>query len=383
MFALALVVVAGIGVTRLSRIHPPHSASLAALLAAGAPYVLLGLLLGPGLGVLDGTTLRALAPLTALGIGWVGAAFGARLDWRLLRRIPPRAWGLGAALAATVFAVTALAAWALVRSVPPLAAAWHPTAPAVLTLAAAATVSAGWGGPKLTRRTALFDTAFAAVAIAVGLPLSNPSAALRSVVLTIVASAGLAALFVWLARRQPDPDHLGIEFFAVILVAAGFGYATGLSPFVVCAITTALVIRFSPEPGRVHALLAEWGPSVYAAFLIVAGAMLRLPTVWLIPAALLLAVVRIGARWVPVRFGRFWPAVRALPPHFGLATIAPGAAGVALAAGFGLVYGDSGALLTTVVVGVLLAEMLAGPLRHLALPGPTPLTAAPPQAEVT
>src|ERR1700694_1247924 len=394
MLALALVVVAGIGVTHLSRPHLRHFASLDAMLAAGAPFVLLGLLLGPGLRVLDGPTLRALAPLTALGIGWVGAAFGARLDWRLLRRVPPRAWGLGAALAATVFAVTGLAAWVLVRPVPslaaaagprlrpapPLAAAWHPTMPAVVTLAAAATISAGWAGPKLVRRTALFDTAFAAVAIAVTLPLSHPHGAVRGVALTLFASAGLAALFVWLARWRPDATHLGIEFLAVILLASGFGYAAGLSPFVLCALTTALMVHFSPQPRRVHALLAQWGPSIYVAFLIVAGALLRLPTVWLIPAALLLAVVRIGARWSSVRFGRIWPPVRALPPHFGLATVAPGAAGVALAAGFGLGYGDSGAVLTAVLAGVLLAEALGGPLRQLARGGPTPLAGGAPPA---
>jgi hypothetical protein len=377
MIALALVVAAGIGVTRLSRPRLRRPASLDALL--------LGLLLGPGLRVLDGPTLHALAPLTAFGIGSIGAAFGARLDWRLLRRIPPRAWGLGAAVAGTVFAVTALAAWALIRTVPPLAAAWSPGSPAVVTLAAVATISAGWAGPKLVRRTALFDTAFAALVIALVLPLLQPHGALRGVALTVLASGGLAALFVWLAHWHPDPAHLGIELFGVILAAAGFGYATGLSPFVVCALTTALIVSFSPQPGRVRALLAEWGPSIYTAFLIVVGARLQLPTVWLLPAALLLASVRIGARWASVRFGRTWPAVRALPPHFGLTTVTPGAAGVALAAGFDLVYGGSGggAVLTTVLVGVLLAEAMAGPLRQLAAREATPLTAAPPRAEVT
>lgn len=381
MIALALVIVAGIGVARLSRPHLRLAAPLDAILAAGTPFVLLGLLLGPGLGVLDRPSLHALAPLIGMGIGWIGAAFGARLDRRLLRRIPPRAWGLGAALAAAVFAVTALAAWALMRTIPSLAAAWQPAVPAVLTLAAAATISAGWAGPKLARRIALFDTAFAAVAIAITLPLSHPQGAVRGVVLTLLASSLLAALFVWLARWQPDPDHLGIEFFAVTLLGAGFSYAAGLSPFFVCALTTAAIVSFSPHPGRVRALLADWGPAVYAAFLILAGALLRVPTVWLLPAALLLALLRIAARWTSVRFGRVWPAVRVLPPHFGFATVAQGAAAVALAAGFDLVHGGSGAVLTTVLVGVIVAEGLAGPLRPFA--APTRLTAAPPPAEVT
>jgi len=235
------------------------------------------------------------------------------------------------------------------------------------------------------RRAALFDTAFAAAAIAVTLPVTLSHGALRGLALTILASAGLAALLVWLAQGQSDPAKLGgkLEFFAVILLAAGFAYATGQSPFVVCALTTALIVRFSPHPGRVHVLLSQWGPSVYAAFLIVAGALLRVPTVWLIPAALLLAVVRIGVRWAPPRLGRTWPALRELPRHFGLATVAQGAAAVALAAGFDLMYGGSGAVLTTVLIGVLLAEAIAAPLRQVALRAPTPLTAAPPRAEVT
>jgi hypothetical protein len=382
MLALALVVVAGLGVTRLSRPSFRVPRSLDAIFAAGAPFVFLGLLLGPGLGVLDGTTLRVLSPILALGTGWIGAAFGARLDWRMLHRISPRVWKVGAALAATVFAATALAAWALIRTVPPLAAAWRPTLPAIVTLAAAATISAGWGGPKPARRTALFDTVFAAAVIAVALPLSQPHGALRNLALTILASAGLAGLFLWLARRLPDPAHPGIAFFGVVFLGAGLGYATGLSPFVICALMTAVIMRFSRTRGRVHAQLAEWGPSVYAAFLILAGALVRLPTVWLVPAALLLAVVRIAGRWASVRFGRAWQPLRGLPPQFGLATVPQGAAAVALAAGFDLVHG-SGAVLTTVLIGVLAADALAGPLRHLAERGPTRLTAAPPQAEVT
>lgn len=389
MLALALVIVAGIGVTRLSRPHLRSPASFDAILAAGAPFVLLGLLLGPGLGVLDAPTLRALTPVLALGIGWIGAAFGARLDRRLLRRFPAGAWKAGAALAAAVFAVTGLTVWMLIRTVPALAAAWRPTVPAIVTLAAAATISAGWRGPKLARRTALFDTAFAAVAIAVAFPLSLPHGAVRGVALTVLASGGLAALFVLLARWQADPEYLGIEFFGVILLGAGFGYATGLSPFFVCGLTTALIVNVSQHPGRVRALLAEWGPYTYAAFLILAGVLLRLPTAWLLPAALLLAVVRIATRWTSIRFGRVWAPVRALPPHLGLATVAQGAAAVALAAGFEVAHGGpppgigGGAVLSTVLLSVLVAEALAGPLRRLAAREPTPLTAAPPRTEVT
>jgi hypothetical protein len=148
LFALALVVVAGIGVTRLSRFPPRYAALFNDLVATGAPYVLLGALLGPGLGVLDVTGMHLLEPLLALGIGWIGAAFGARIEWRMLRTVPRRVWWMGLALALPVFLACMLAAWFLARSVPPLADAWRPTWPAILTLAAAATMSAAWSGPN-------------------------------------------------------------------------------------------------------------------------------------------------------------------------------------------------------------------------------------------
>ena len=91
LFALALVLIAGIGVTRLTR-PALHYPLLDGILATGVPFVLLGAVLGPGLGVLDAATLRILDPVTALGIGWVGASFGARLEWRMLRRISSRTW---------------------------------------------------------------------------------------------------------------------------------------------------------------------------------------------------------------------------------------------------------------------------------------------------
>jgi len=73
---------------------------LAALV--GAPFLLVGVLLGPALEVLDPGTLRTLTPITALGIGWIGAVFGAQLEWRVLRRIPRGAWGIAAAQAGVV-----------------------------------------------------------------------------------------------------------------------------------------------------------------------------------------------------------------------------------------------------------------------------------------
>src|SRR5438876_5488072 len=161
---------------RLPRPSSPRPPSLDLALTAGAPLVLLGLVLGPGIELLARPLWHALAPLTAFAIGWIGAALGARFEWRYVRRIPRATWLLAAAGAGAAFLVVALGAWLLAWRVPSLAAVWAPRLPTVLGLAAVAAAS-GPGAvtavaravgvaPRLARalcRAAALETAAAAL----------------------------------------------------------------------------------------------------------------------------------------------------------------------------------------------------------------------------
>ncbi len=388
VLALALALAAGIAVTRLPLPHLRHGLSLHWGVAAGAPLVLVGLLLGPGLGVLDRSTLRALAPVTALGVGWIGAVFGAQLEWRLLRRIPRRVWAFAAFQAAAVLVLTALTAWLLARAVPALAAAWRPTLPALLTLAAAATIS-GPGAVALVARAAgvrrslartlglaaLLDTTFGALIFALALGLHHPHQPFAGVALgwahwvavAVAASGGVGVLFLWLSRLRSEPREVELDLLGAMLFGAGVGYAADASPFVVCALAAALIVNLSPRKRRVQALLRAWEHPLYTVVLILAGALLNLSTVWLLLAALLLGVVRIATRWAAVRYGREWLHVADVPPNLGLATVAQGSVAVALGLSFNLVYAGAGTILTTVLLGVALAQAITGPLLGLAL----------------
>ena len=385
VLALALVILAGIGVTRLSRPSFRHPALLADLLATGVPFLLLGLVLGPGLGVVDDAGLRMLQPLVALAIGWTGALFGARLEWRMVRRVSARTWLIGATLALPVLLVTTVMAWTLARALPPLAEAWgRPLLPAALMLGGALTTAASQRGPRLGRRNALLDTAFGTAAVTVAVALYHPHVALRSLALTLVAGVALGGLFVALARGGllSEPRDAGIAAFAVILCGAGFSYVAGLSPFVVCGLEASVLMSFSPAPVRraVAGLLSRWEVPLYSAFLIVAGALLRPLTAWLLLAALVLALIRVLVRWVTVRFGldQVDPIWRSLPfappPEFAHSVIRQGGTAVALAAGFDLVRGSPGTMLVTVLLSVMAAEAIASL---------TPLTARPRPAEVS
>ena len=273
----------------------------------------------------------------------------------------------------------------LARSVPPLGDAWgRPFAAIALVLAGAATTAASWRGPKLGRRNALLDTLFGTAAVAAGVALYDPHLALRSIALTVIAGVVLGGLFAMLARGREDLTGVGVgvTLTGVMVAGAGFSYAAALSPFVVCAIIAAVIVSVSPAAVRLSAqrILRSWEIPLYAAFLILAGALLRPFTVWLLPAAVLLALLRAAVRWVTVRFGldQMDPIWRSLPfpapREFAYPAMRQGAAAVALAAGFDFVRGDSGALFLTVLLSVLAAE---------AIVVLTPLTAAPRHAEVT
>lgn len=383
LLALALIAVAGIAATRLPRPSLRPRASLDLAIAAGAPFLLFGVLLGPGLGVLDHATLRALAPITALGIGWIGATLGARLEWRVLRSIPLSHWAMAVLRAAVVISLIVLVAGVLTRAVPALAPLWRPRIPALLTLAAAALVAT----PGLVARSrlargldhiALLDTVLGVLVFTIAIGLYHPRQSFGGgaglglahwVAVAVAASGGVGVLFLLLSRLHTDETALRFDLVGVILLGAGIGYATNASPLVVGAAAMALIVNISPQRQQLEALLTRAEAPIYALILIVIGASLDVPTLWLVPAVLLLGAIRLAARWVAVQ----WEG----DTHAGLATIAQGSVALALALSFTLIYGNSGgSVLTTVLLGVALAQAIAPRLLALALRRASPEVSA-------
>src|SRR6059036_493606 len=406
VLALGLLAVAGLLATRLPRRPSRPALHLDLAIAAGVPLVVVGLVLGPGIELIGRPLLRTLAPVTAFAIGWIGALLGARFEWRYVRRIPRAVWLLAATTATAAVVVVALGAWLLARLVPALATVWTPRLPAVLGLAAVAAVS----GPRVVtavaqavglrgsasralERAAALETACGTVVMTVPLALhpsqlgaGNPELGWVS---WIVFAAGCGVLvglvFLSVTRLRPAREEARLALAASMLFGAGIGYATDLSPFVVCALAAVLIVNVAPAPRRhvVRQVLTRWTPAACAVILLVAGASLALPTGWILVAAPLGAVARIAAKWAAVRYGRSLLQLTAVPPDAGLATAAQGAAAVALGLNFAIMY-DGGGVLTTVVLGVAVAQLAAPPLLRLVLgTTPAPLTQAPALPELS
>jgi len=87
--------------------------------------------------------------------------------------------------------------------------------------------------------------------------------------------------------------------------------------------------------------------------------------VWLLPAAVVLALIRVLVRWVTVairsRSSRSCLAIAAVRASAGICPFRhpPGRTAVALAAGFDLIRGTPGPMLVTILLSVMAAEALA------------------------
>ena len=387
ILALAGLITIGLLAPRLTSLRWPRVPSLDVFVAAGGPLVALGLVLGPGIDFLDRVALGALAPATALAIGWIGAALGARFEWRYLRRIPRDAWLVAALSALATLTAVALIAWLAMRLVPALSAAWAPRLPAILTLGGLAAASGpgvvalvvrAVGIPSRAARAialaAMLETACAVLAMTVPFALHRPGGAALAWLAWAVLAAGSGALvgltFVWLSRLGTlARAEVGFAVLVTLLFGAGIGSAAGIPPFVTCFLATALIVNVSAERRAVRAALVGGERPIYAVLLIVAGALLSVPTAWILIVAPVLCGVRAVVKWAVVRYGRAPLGIARGSRDMGLATIAQGGAVVALGVSYALLYGrgGGGALLTTIVLLVAAAQLAAPPLLALAM----------------
>jgi len=386
---------------RLPRVSLPASLPLSATLAtvgrvlrAGSvPLLFLGLVLGPGIDLLNQATLTSLAPVAAFAVGWIAAGFGARWEWRLVRRI---GWERAARLVAggaAAFVTVGLAAWAATRFLPGLAGAWTPVGPTVATLAAVAAVS----GPGAVRRLAQIVGAPRRTARALGrAALIEGGAGTLAIALTLAAGhsrhtlAGvLAGTLLWLGRAVGAGALTALVYFALtrlgtpripvpfallaaLLVGAGLGWAAGLSPFIVCVGAGALIVNVGgyAERRRARAVLVAWEPTLVGVLALAAGALLALPAPVLLAAVALLATVRVAAKWGGMRAVLVSDPRPALPLNAGLALVVQGGVVLAMSLNVVLVQGGSGTFITTAVLGWVVAQVAAVPLLGLALAPP-------------
>ena len=363
------------------------------LLATGTQFLLVGLLLGPLLGLLTGDVIQQLHALLALGLGWIGLLFGLQLDRRQLAQFPISYLVFAIAQAALTFLLFATVTYLALRAFGRLGPGVHV---AILAAAATAAVSTPAGvalisrtfgvtGPlsRLLFYTASLDALVGIIALQVTYALYSPSRSPAAafgwgVWLGVSLAAGVifAVFFLWLTRPKPERDELTLFLLGLVVFQAGSALYLGLSPLFVSMVTGAIVANLSPSRRRVYSILQAWEKPIYVILLILAGALISLGTWLVVPLAAGYVLVRGAAKYLAgfavrgVVRGSFRP-----PPGVGVGLLPQGGISLAMALSAALTYGaiaGSAAVwigFGTIVLAVAASE-LVGPfltrdlLRH-------------------
>ncbi len=328
------------------------------LFATGLHFVLLGLLLGPVLGLLTPDVVGQLQPLMALGLGWIGLLFGLQLDRSQLAHFPLAYLGFAALQAALTFILFALAAFGVFHVTGHLS---PDVAIALLAASATAAVSAPAGIALISRTfrvdgeltrflfyTGSLDAVVGIIALqliySVFHSMGAPELAAISwwIWFAAATAAGVvfAIFFLWLTRPKPHGDELILFLIGLVVFEAGTALYLGVSPLYVCMITGAVIANMSPLRRRVFAVLQEWEKPVFIVLLILAGSLLGASSWIAVPLGLAYLLVRGTAKYGACRLSRSAVRLPLRPPaNVGLGLVPQGGISLAMALSAALTYG--------------------------------------------
>jgi Kef-type K+ transport system membrane component KefB len=195
----------------------------------------------------------------------------------------------------------------------------------------------------------------------------------------VMAAVGLGVVmgivFLWLVRRRPRAEELVLFVLGICAFAAGAALQWGLSPLFVSVVMGAVVANVHRDRQRVFTLLERWEKPVYLTFLLLAGALLHVPSGWVLLLALAYGLLRVLTKGAAsAALVTVTPLGMDVPRRLGLGLVPQGGIALAMAVSGVLMYPDvrirgtgaEMALFTIVAVGVLLSE-LSGPFLTVKL----------------
>jgi hypothetical protein len=368
------------------------------LFRTGTHFIVIGLVLGPSvLGLLTRESLEHLFPFFALGFGWVGFLFGMQFEKDTVRAFAAHLhrFAIGQALVAFVFmAMVGLLGLFL------LGRLGRVEVLLVLLASATACASAPAGIAMVSSnflvRGPVREALFFAASIdgIVGIILLQliyagyhpPDAlgilgGLSALSWTVVAvSVGLLSgiIFVWLTRRRTEVEELVLFVMGITAFAAGAAIQLHLSPLFVSVIMGAVVANLVPDHRRVLRVMTQWEKPAYVVLLILAGALVQFPTLWIIPLALVYAILRGAAKVAGTKaMARLEALPFPTPRSLGLGLISQGGISLVMALSalltfYGLEIGGvdvSQGLFSVIVLGVALSELVGPTLTTRTLRG--------------
>lgn len=361
------------------------------LFRTGMHWLVLGVLLGPEvLGLMTVDAVEDLYPLLAVGLGWVGLLFGMQLDRRNLRQFPVGYYLIAFLQAVVTFLVFVGVGWmaldvAGLRSPESTTLLLGAAATAsVTTPAGIAMISANFLVRGNVRQLLFFIASVDAIVGLTALQVTYATFHPATIVfdlgvlpsplwVAIALALGLlcAVIFLWLVRTRPEAEELVLFLLGIAALASGAALQLQLSPLFVCATMGAVIANLSRESQRVFTALQKWEKPIYVILLLLAGALLRFPTWWVVPLGVAYGMIRaVGKLTGGALLASTVPLSFRPPRRLGLGLLPQGGISLAMAASLVLTYSGltlaGGALngvdvlFAIVVTGIALSE-LVGP----------------------
>jgi Kef-type K+ transport system membrane component KefB len=354
------------------------------VIVSGAEYLLLGILLGPQVSrILSPEAVESFAPITSLGLGWMGALIGAQLVLPRMVRTSAVLYRVALVESCLTFAFTsALMAAGLYGS---FDIGVRPAIVAGIGLGAVATVSATAGvavvARQLGRRSPVVQQLEVASAtnavvaiLASGLlfaivhpdpnadVIGRPLTPTEWAVITIAIGVIGGALFHLFVGEERKVDRLFVSLGGAVILVSGAATYLRLSPLLAALCFGFVLANTTRARAQITIALERVERPLYFALLVLAGATWR-PSVrdWVLPVLLFL-LVRIAAKIGAARLAARWNGVLpTLGPQWGRGLLGQG--GLALAVALSYLYQEDAPLpslvFTAAVASVLLTDVMS------------------------
>jgi Kef-type K+ transport system membrane component KefB len=202
-----------------------------------------------------------------------------------------------------------------------------------------------------------------------------PPSQLGLAVMALGVGVVCGIVFIWLTRSRPASEELVLFLLGGCAFAAGLALQWDFSPLFVSMVMGIVVANLSRARARIQLLLTRWEKPVYVTFLLLAGALLRLPSWIVLPLAVGYTLVRFVSKvGSAALLARSLGLPEGVPRSIGLGLIPQGGISIAMAVSATLVYSDlrlgdvdaEATLFAVIVIGVALSDLL-GPAFTLRL----------------
>ncbi len=349
------------------------------LFVSGVEYILLGVLLGASSGVLS--DVDSLAPVVAVGTGWIGLLQGVGLSGQRIRTLPRWAGRLALVELVVVGGGVGLGGWLMLTlglGAEP-ADAHLPAAILGLAAAAGSTTSTGLLGRRFPQLAESGDTlalldgvarltqTFAILAFGVLLCIFHPDVpgmdpspvAAEWLLLMLGLGVVLGGLFRLLVSAESTENHRFMAMVGIICFATGAAFFLDLSALAVNLVLGVVLAQGARGPELHQTLTRTLGPVVLM-LLLLAGVLWQ-PVPWVSGVVLALSIVALRAG-LKLLSGMLSAAGTPLRGDLGRGTMSQGAVSVAIALSCRLVYDGPlvDLVFTAILVSVVIAEA-AGP----------------------